>query len=246
MSEDPSWQYEESMKDAPINLPPLPLALSHLNEGEKRWCREWADAAVLADRAGREAYCPNCDCGYGVGVYQPAAPSPAEPKTTLERAYEAVKATKPPAPPNWKEPAEPPAAPVQQEQCVCNEIGLAGVSECLKHPVQQEPDWIECLRRLGRRAERAEAERDALKAELAGQAWTMRDMEDQLAALRAQASPEAVDETMDVSQIAVNVAYKVNATRVHELGGDSLTIFKEPELLAFVREVYAALKHSHD
>ena len=43
------------------------------------------------------------------------AQPPAEHKTTLERAYEAVKATKPPAPPNWKEPAEPPAAPVQQE-----------------------------------------------------------------------------------------------------------------------------------
>ena len=34
--------------------------------------------AVLADRSGREAYCPNCDCGYCVGMYQPAAPSPAE------------------------------------------------------------------------------------------------------------------------------------------------------------------------
>ena len=134
------------------------------------------------------------------------AQPPAEPKTILERAYEPVKATKPPAPPNWKEPAEPPAAPVQQEQCVCNEIGLAGVSECLKHPVQQEPDWIECLRRLGRRAERAEAERDALKAELAGQAWTMRDMEDQLAALRAQASPEAPDDMRAFAKAAQAIA----------------------------------------
>ena len=45
-----------------------------------------------------------------------AQPEPlAQPKTILERAYEAVKSTKPPAPPNWKQPAEPPAAPVQQE-----------------------------------------------------------------------------------------------------------------------------------
>ena len=111
------------MKDAPINLLPLP---DHPEPMVQTWtaleivtmhkyAQACARAAVLADRAGREAYCPNCDCGYGVGVYQPAAPSPAEPKTILERAYEAVKATKPPAPPNWKQPAEPPAAPVQQE-----------------------------------------------------------------------------------------------------------------------------------
>lgn len=118
------------MKDTPINLPPLPKPTGWIMRGPKFayqsepntvdvWdeheMRAYARAAVLADRAGREAYCPNCDCGYGVGVYQPAAPSPAEPKTILERAYEAVKSTKPPAPPNWKQPAEPPAAPVQQE-----------------------------------------------------------------------------------------------------------------------------------
>ena len=55
------------------------------------------------------------ELGVAIGKKQ-AQPEPlAEPKTILERAYEAVKSTKPPAPPNWKQPAEPPAAPVQQE-----------------------------------------------------------------------------------------------------------------------------------
>ena len=118
------------MKDAPINLPKH-WYVAETGTVHVSYVRDYADqyarAAVLADRAGREAYCPNCNCGYCVGMYQPASPSPTEPKTILERAYEAVKATKPPAPPNWKEPAEPPAAPVQQEQCVCNEIGRAHV-----------------------------------------------------------------------------------------------------------------------
>ena len=150
MSEDPSWQYEESMKDAPINLPPLPDDDQYqkiLNAADLSWQRsrrgargqqltnidDWkwhlvcaailADrATVLADRAGREAYCPNCDCGYCVGMYQPAAPSAAEFKTILERAYEAVKATNPPAPPNWKELAEPPAAPVQEEPVAWQDV----------------------------------------------------------------------------------------------------------------------------
>jgi len=45
---------DRETKDAPINLPELPLALTHLSVVKKRWCREWANAAVLADRAGRE------------------------------------------------------------------------------------------------------------------------------------------------------------------------------------------------
>lgn len=249
------------MKDAPINLPKH-WYVAETGTVHVSYVRDYADqyarAAVMADRAGQEEIWPTgvkIPTGAASMVPSPsvtmtiggASPSPAEPKTILERAYEAVKATKPPAPPNWKEPAElklpypnpkcercggagivpfgngryedcdctffatpspaePPAAPVQQEQCVCNEIGLAGVSECPKHPVQQEPDWIECLRRLGRRAERAEAERDALKAELAGQAWTMRDMEDQLAALRAQASPEAPDDMRAFAKAAQAIA----------------------------------------
>jgi hypothetical protein len=51
----------------------------------------------------------------------------------------------------------------------------------------------------------------------------------------------AMPDDLDLTNIAIGAAYKVNATRVHELGGDSLTIFKEPELCSFVREVYAAI-----
>ena len=72
------------MKDAPINLPPLPK--------NDRTVRDWdwpyspkdmeayARAAILADRAGRE--CPTCHNAYQgqpAPTFVSAAPSPAEP-----------------------------------------------------------------------------------------------------------------------------------------------------------------------
>ena len=62
------------MKKRPINLPPVGEVPRH--GFQKCDMVMYASAAVLADRAGREPYCPNCNCSY----CNAAAPSPAEPK----------------------------------------------------------------------------------------------------------------------------------------------------------------------
>jgi hypothetical protein len=74
---------EQAMKDAPINLPLLPEWMLHFNGQPTRQgfeAQDYARAAVLADRAGRE--CPTCHNAYQgqpAPTFVSAAPSPAEP-----------------------------------------------------------------------------------------------------------------------------------------------------------------------
>jgi hypothetical protein len=81
------------MKDAPINLPLLPEWMLHFNGQPTRQgfeAQDYARAAVLADRSGREAFWPTwvkIPTGAAPMVPSPsvtmtiggAAPSPAEP-----------------------------------------------------------------------------------------------------------------------------------------------------------------------